>query len=188
MPVAPEARCAVVIGTTARSSSLESSEVAPDVAGADPDPLVTDRDPKGRVRSTAAARALAKMPRAPRSVPRKVLVHPDFKSSEHRRRDWLVKRRAELHTAHGGVSHGVGARLAMAAWLYSAAEFCAEQGARTLEPDWFRTAATLSATARTHDDSAWEMCAIEAMDRHKANGRRDPREALLKRIDAAGSK
>jgi hypothetical protein len=102
------------------------------------DPLSTGRDDRKRVRTTAAARAMAKLPRRSRFVPRQLALDPRFKPHNHRRLEWQRKRMAELHTAHGGVSHGVahggvshgvGAMLNAAAWLYAGGEFAAELAA-----------------------------------------------------------
>jgi hypothetical protein len=149
---------------------------------AEADPLVTDRAADGTVRSTAAARALAKLPRAKRMVPRAVASHPQFKRHEDRRREWLSKRRSEIHAAHGGVSYGVGARLNAAAWSYAAADFCDEQAALTLDVDLFKSAATLKANAKTLDDAAWELARLEADGRPRGV---DPITALQNEIAGA---
>ena len=81
----------------------------------------------------------------------------------------------------GGVSHAVGAMLASAAWLYAAGEFAAELGAETGDVDSFKTAATLTATARTHDMGAWELATREAAGRPRspADAQADLRARLL---------
>jgi hypothetical protein len=70
--------------------------------------------------------------------------------------------------ATGGVSHGVGAMLAAAAWLYAASEFCAELAAEKADADLFKTSSALSATARQHDLAAWELATREAEVRKAA--------------------
>ncbi len=119
----------------------------------------------GRVADSAAARVLAKMPRRGRFVPRHIACDPRFEVHNRRRLDWLRKRRTELATMTGGVSYAVGAMLAAAAWLYAAGEFAAELGAETGDVDAFKSAATLTATARTHDFGAWELATREAAAR-----------------------
>ena len=61
----------------------------------------------------------------------------------------------------GGVSHAVGAMLSAAAWLYAAGEYAAERAAASGDVDMFKSAASLTATARTHDMGAWEMAVRE---------------------------
>jgi hypothetical protein len=84
---------------------------------------------------------------------------------------WLRRRRAELFASTGGVSYGVGAMLASAAWLYAGGEFCAERAALAGDPDLFKQAATLTATARQHDMAAWELACREAKARANAGDR-----------------
>lgn len=146
-------------------------------------PLVT-RDDRGRVVSSAAARAMAQMPRAGVFLPRDITVAPGFEVHNRRRRRWLRKRRQELHEVTGGVSHGVGAMLASAAWLYAGGEFAAERAAETGNVDLFRTAATLTSTARQHDLAAWELAVREADARRKAAGPVDPLAAWRRPEDA----
>lgn len=141
-------------------------------------PLVT-RDDRGRVVSSAAASAMAKMPRAGVFVPRDIAVAPGFEIHNERRKRWLRKRRLELHEATGAVSHGVGAMLASAAWLYAGGEFAAEQAASTGNVDLFRTAASLTSTARQHELAAWELAVREAEARAKARGPVDLRARIL---------
>jgi hypothetical protein len=145
------------------------------------DPLSTGRDDRKRVRTTAAARAMAKLPRRSRFVPRQLACDPRFTPHNGRRLEWQRKRMAELQIAHGGVSHGVGAMLSAAAWLYAGGEFAAELAAESGDLDLFKTAATLTSTARQHELAAWELCAREATARPKARG------GLLAAIEAAGN-
>ncbi len=72
---------------------------------------------------------------------------------------------AELQTAHGGVSHGVGAMLNAAAWLYAGGELAAELAAESGEVELFKAAASLTSTARQHELAAWELSAREAAAR-----------------------
>jgi hypothetical protein len=58
--------------------------------------------------------------------------------------------------------------LAAAAWLYSGGEFCAERAAASGDVELFKAAASLSATARTHDMGAWELATREAEARRRA--------------------
>ncbi len=142
------------------------------------DPLATGRDAAGKLRNSAAARALAKLPRRSRFVPRTLACDPRFEPHNRRRLEWQRKRMVELQTAHGGVSHGVGAMLNAAAWLYAAGEFAAELAAEKGDLEGFKQAATLTSTARQHELAAWELSAREAEARPKQTGR----EALEARI------
>lgn len=128
-------------------------------------PVQSGRDAAGRVRSSAAARALAKLPRRGSVLPRKLACDPRFEPHNKRRLDWLRARRSELFASTGGVSHGVGAMLASAAWLYAGAEFAAELGAEKGDHELFKVSATLSATARQHDLAAWELAVRESKSR-----------------------
>jgi hypothetical protein len=127
------------------------------------DPLVAGRDAAKRVRTTAAAKALAALPRRSRFLPRKLACDPRFEAHNRRRLEWQRKRMAELQAAHGFVSHGVGAMLNAAAWLYAGGEFAAELAAGVGDLDGFKAAATLTSTARQHELAAWELCAREAI-------------------------
>lgn len=131
------------------------------------DPLSTGRDDRKRVRTTAAARAMAKLPRRSRFVPRQLALDPRFKPHNGRRLEWQRKRMAELQASHGGVSHGVGAMLNAAAWLYAGGEFAAELAAESGDVELFKVAATLTGTARQHELAAWELSAREAQARPK---------------------
>ncbi len=146
-------------------------------------PLVR-RSAGGRVADSAAAAALARMPRRSSFVPRKLACDPRFEPHNRRRLDWLRKRRQELHDLTGGVSHAVGAMLASAAWLYAAGEFAAELGAEKGDVESFKAAANLTATARTHDMGAWELATREAAARPR--GPVDPMAAIRARVAARG--
>jgi hypothetical protein len=135
----------------------------------------------GRVAGSEAARRLAKMPRGATFLPRKVACDPAFAVHNRRRLEWLRKRRQELYDMTGGVSHAVGAMLAAAAWLYAGGEFCAEKAASTADIELFKAAASLSATARTHDMGAWELATREAESRRRAPSA-NTAEALRARI------
>ena len=137
----------------------------PSAQAAGADPLATGRDAAQRVRTTAAARAMAKLPRRSRFLPRSLACDARFEPHNRRRLEWQRKRMAELQAAHGHVSHGVGAMVAAAAWLYAGGEFAAELAAQGGDVEGFRTAATLTSTARQHDFAAWELCAREAQVR-----------------------
>lgn len=132
------------------------------------DPLATGRDANKRVRTPAAARAMAKLPRRGRFVPRAIACDPRFEAHNRRRLEWQQRRTAELQTAHGGVSYGVAAMLNAAAWLYAAGEFAAERAAETADVEAFKQAAALTSTARQHELAAWELAAREAQTRPKA--------------------
>jgi len=146
------------------------------------DPLVTGRDSAGKLRSSAAARALAKLPRRSRFLPRKLACDPRFEPHNRRRLEWQRKRMAELQAAHGAVSHGVGAMINAAAWLYAGGEFASERAAETSDLEGFKSAATLTSTARQHELAAWELCARESKVRPGAT----PTAAALARFTSNG--
>lgn len=139
----------------------------PQAAGADP--LATGRDAAKRVRTTAAARALAKLPRKSRYLPRRLACDPRFEPHNRRRLEWQRRRLAELQTAHGGVSHGVGALVNAAAWMFAGGEFAAELAAESGDVDGFKSAGTLSGMAQSRLMAAWEQCALEAKARPRPN-------------------
>lgn len=161
--------------------TLQRSQDAlrPAVAPADEQPFaepgqaapLVQRDARGRVAGADAARRLAKLPRRDRFVPRHIACDPRFEAHNRRRLDWQRKRRQELHDATGGVSHAVGAMIAAAAWLYAAGEFAAELAAAAGDVELFKSAASLTATARTHDMGAWELACREGAQRPK-NGKK----------------
>lgn len=130
-------------------------------------PLATGRDAAGKIRSSAAARAMARLPRRGAFLPRKLTCDPRFEVHNRRRLEWLRARRTELMNATGGVSHGVGAMLAAAAWCHAAGEFCAELGAETGNVELFKASANLTGTGRQHDLAAWELAVREGASRPK---------------------
>jgi hypothetical protein len=125
-------------------------------------PLVTGRDPGGRVRTSEAARALAKLPRRFAFVPRKLACDARFEPHNRRRLDYLKRRRSEVCTAWGHVSHGVGAMLSAEAWLWSAGEMASELGAEKADAKQFATAANLYAQAKQLAAAAWELAERES--------------------------
>ena len=131
------------------------------------DPLQAGRDPAGKVRSAAAASALARLPRRSRHVPRALTCDPKFASHNARRTEWQRQRLAELQAAHGHVSQGVAKMVIAAAWLYAAGEFAAELAAESGEIEGFKAAGTLTGTARQHELAAWELGAREAKAKPK---------------------
>jgi hypothetical protein len=155
---------------TPRIEVLPPDEL-PKAQAAGADPIDAGRDPlTKRLRSSEAARAMARLPRRSRFIPRKLACDPRFEAHNKRRLEWQQKRMAELQRAHGAVSHGVGAMLNAAAWLYSGGEFAAELAAETGDLELFKTAATLSSTARQHELAAWELSAREAERRKPGLG------------------
>jgi len=133
-------------------------------------PLEDGRDRSGRIRTAAAARALAQLPRRGAFLPRKLACDARFEPHNRRRLDWLRARRTELAAATGAVSHGVGAILAAAAWQHAAGEFAAELAAERGDVELFKVAASLTSTARQHDLAAWELAVREAAARRSAGG------------------
>jgi hypothetical protein len=142
------------------------------------DPLVTGRDERKRVRTTDAARAMAKLPRRTRFVPRKFACDPRFEPHNRNRLAWQRSRIAELSAAHGGVSRGVGAIVSSAAWLYAAGEFAAELAAESGDVDMFKSAASLTSTARQHELASWELAAREGQARKQAQ-QNNPQSPLI---------
>jgi hypothetical protein len=136
-------------------------------AGADP--LAAGRDELKRVRTSSAARAMAKLPRRSRFLPRKLACDPRFAPHNAHRLAWQRARMVELSSAHGHVSRGVGAIVAAAAWLYAAGEFAAELAALTGDLELFKTAGWLTGTARQHELAAWELCAREGAARPRSD-------------------
>src|SRR5581483_4719769 len=90
-----------------------------------------ERDSHGKVRSSAAARALARLPRRRDMMPANLACDPRFEPFNRSRQDWLRKRRAEVCASTGACSHGVGAMLNAASWSYAAGEFAAALAAET---------------------------------------------------------
>ena len=130
-------------------------------------PLVTGRDAAGRVRSSAAARELAKLPRRFAFVPRKLACDPRFEPHNRRRLEYLQRRRAEVCSAWGHVSHGVGAMLSAEAWLWAAGEMASELGAEMADAKQFALAANLYAQARQVAAAAWELAERESVVKRK---------------------
>jgi hypothetical protein len=143
-----------------------------------------DRDAHGRIRSSAAARALARLPRRRDMLPAGLVLDSRFKPFNRSRLEWLRKRRAEVCTATGGCSHGVGAMLNAAAWSYAAGEFAAMLAAERGDVDLFQTAASLTTTARGHDAMAWDLAVKESKQRPKESAI----DRLRKRLDASAEK
>jgi hypothetical protein len=140
---------------------IEAEQTAPKVR----------RTKDGRVRDSASAAALAKLPRKSRFTARQIKVDPRFHIHERRRVDWLRRRRQELYELCGYVSHSVGAMLSAASWLYAAADFAAERAAETAKNLLAKSSTitpsssgrgvrsslgALSFDARVHDDEASE--------------------------------
>jgi hypothetical protein len=128
------------------------------------DPLAEGRDPvTKRLRTREAAQALARMPRRRDVLPKPLACHPDFEPHYRRRLEWRDRRRAELLAiGRGRLSHGVGARLDRAAWLFAGSEFASELAARSGEVAMFSTAGALAAQADRLDWSAYQMAVREA--------------------------
>jgi hypothetical protein len=153
----------------------------PSAQAVGPDPIAAGRDAAGKVRSSAAAKALAALPRRSRFLPRKLACDPRFEAHNARRLEWQRKRMAELQAAHGHVSYGVGAMVNAAGWLYAGGEFASELAAETGDLESFKSAATLTSTARQHELASWELAAREAQARPKA------KNSVLAAIEAKAS-
>lgn len=138
------------------------------------DPLAEGRDPKTkRVKTREAARALALLPRRKDVLPEAIACHPDFEPHYRRRLEWRDRRRSELLIiGRGTMSHGVGARLDRAAWLFAGSEFASELAAKTGDVDMFATAGHLAAQADRLDWSAYHLAVREAVVRDAQPGAR----------------
>lgn len=121
----------------------------------------------GRVVDSAAAAALARLPRGSAFAPRKFVCDPRFVPHNRRRLAWTRRRRQELAEATGAVSSGVGAYLVSAGWLFAAGEFAAELAAEKGDLEAFKVAAQLTQTARQHDLAAWSLAVREGEARPK---------------------
>jgi hypothetical protein len=149
-------------------------------------PLDGGRDRSGKVRTAAAARAMAQLPRRGAFRPRKLACDARFEPPNRRRLEWLRARRTEIASATGAVSHGVGAMLASAAWQYAGGEFAAELAAERGDVELFKMAGTLTATARQHDLAAWELAVREAQARRSAAPPTSAHAALVEALGDDG--
>lgn len=166
---------------TPRIEVLPANEL-PRAQAAGADPIAAGRDAAGKLRTSEAARALAKLPRRSRFVPRSLVCDPKFEPHNRRRLEWQRARLVELATAHGACSRGVGAMVSSAAWLYAAGEFASERAAETGDVELFKSAASLTGTARQHELAAWELAAREAQARPRESARdRIAREMIAAR-------
>lgn len=182
----------------AHGNAAESSVVVVQVPPHDETPAATGAPPaaslavgrvKGQVRSTEAARALAKLPRGSTFAPRKFVCDPRFKPHNKRRLAWTRRRRGELQDATGGVSSGVGAYIVSAGWLFAAGEFAAELAAESGDLEAFKVAGQLTQTARQHDLAAWSLAHREAQARGEHEGaelRRQQAEFQRRLAEKAG--
>ncbi len=148
---------------------VEGELPQPNAGAAGAAPLADGRDGKGRLRSSAAASALAKLPRRSKYLPRTYACDPRFEPFNRSRVEWLAKRRGEVCDATGAVSHGVGAMLNAAAWSYAAGEFLSALAAERGDPELFKQAASLTTTARGHDRMAWELAVLEGQTRPRVD-------------------
>jgi hypothetical protein len=128
------------------------------------DPLAEGRDPvTKRIRTREAAAALARLPRRRDVLPKALACHADFQKHYRHRLEWRDRRRGELlAVGRGQLSHGVGARLDRAAWLFAGSEFASELGAKTGDVALFAMAGQLAAQADRLDWSAYHMAVREA--------------------------
>jgi hypothetical protein len=144
-------------------------------------PLVR-RNAKGQPVDSAAASALAKRPRRSTYLPRKIACDPRFEVHNANRIDWTRTRMRELVDLTGATSHGVAAMVVCAGWLYAGAMMASERAAESGDLELFRTAAALSATARTHDFGAYELAVREAEARKSAAPAGDAMAKIRARI------
>jgi hypothetical protein len=136
------------------------------------DPLADGRDPvTKRLRTREAAQALARLPRRRDVLPETLACHPDFQRHYRDRLEWRNRRRGELLTVGRGVlSHGVGARLDRAAWLFAGSAFASELAAKSGDVAMFATAGALAAQADRLDWSAYHLSVREAQARSATPG------------------
>jgi len=153
------------------------------------DPLADGRDPKTkRVRTREAASALAKLPRRRDVLPKPLACAPGFERHYRHRLEWRDRRRGELLVVGRGVlSHGVGARLDRAAWLFAGSEFASELAAKTGDVSMFATAGQLAAQADRLDWSAYHMAVREAVGREQGDDLAARRAEFQRRL-AEGTK
>jgi hypothetical protein len=79
----------------------------------------------------------------------------------------------------GGVSHGVGAYIVSAGWLFAAGEFAAEMAAESGDLEAFKVAAQLTQTARQHDLAAWSLAMREGQVRRERIRAEDAHAAVF---------
>jgi hypothetical protein len=154
------------------------------------DPFAEGRDPvTKRVTTREAAQALRRLPRRTDVLPGSLACHPDFTRHYRHRLEWRDRRRGELlAVGRGAMSHGVGARLDRAAWLFAGSEFASELAAKTGDVEMFATAGQLAAQADRLDWSAYHMAVREAELRDDAGDDLAARRAAFQRELAGGGK
>jgi len=128
-------------------------------------PLATGRDERGRVASTEAARALAKLPRRTAFRPRNIPVAEAFQYHYRERLAWLDHRVKEITAVTGACSAGVTMRLRRAAWAYAWSEYADTLAAGAADLDRAEQAARLAEKADKLDWSAWTMACREGQAR-----------------------
>ncbi len=154
-----------------RIETLPPDEL-PHATAALAEPLAIDRDAAGRVKGTEAARALAKLPRRP-ALLRAIDCDSRFAPYNRRRLASQRARVADYRRRFGTLSQAVESILASASWASAGAEYLAELGAESGDPEWLGRAVQWGQVARQHDLAAWELACREAEAR-KARDRDDP--------------
>lgn len=84
-------------------------------------------------------------------------------------RRYAAHRRAELTSAHGEISAGVGGMVASAGELLAASRYWGARGVAEANPDFARLSAQLVAGARQAERDAWQLATLEAQSRHEAS-------------------
>lgn len=155
-----------------------------------PDPIAQGRDPvTKRIHTREAAQALARLPRRRDVLPEVLACHPDFERHYRHRLEWRDRRRGELlQIGRGVLSHGVGARLDRAAWLFAGSEFASELGAKTGELAMFTTAGNLAAQADRLDWSAYHLAVREAAGRPEGDNNGLPAGMTYVEVEAQPKK
>ncbi len=128
----------------------------------------SERDSQGRFikgNRTGSQKRLKAGPRGLHGINR---TAPEFRPFARWGARYAAHRRRELARAHGGeITSGVGAIVESAALTMAASRYLSARAAESGDPELFKQAAALAATARQHELAAWELAAREATARPK---------------------
>ncbi len=154
-------------GTGKGSPRIETvADELPFAKGSDTDR--SDRGPDGRfLAGNRSAQAARIRPGVRGGIDK---ADPAYRPFRNWARRYASHRRAELARLHGGeISAGVGAIIESAATTLGAARFFQVQGEESLNPDFLKRAADLSALARQHELAGFELAAREATAKPKTS-------------------
>jgi hypothetical protein len=142
--------------------------------------LAIVRDAGGRVRSSEAARELARLRKnVPDFVARDIICLPEFKPYDRQRKAWTRQRVAEIHLQTGGTSRGVGTRVRASGWGVAFGEYLASKAAETGDAELMERALIVLDKAATLDEKARRLAVDEAIARPKDS------QAQRKALEAA---